>query len=77
MEIDKDQIIADLTDKLKQEKCVKDNEVFVNACYKQAIEKLEVQLNTLAQINDSYAEEIAKLRIKLKKLAVDTFGITK
>jgi hypothetical protein len=77
MEINKDQIIADLTDKLKQEKCVKDNEVFVNASYKQTIEKLEFQLNTLAQINDSYAEEIAKLRIKLKKLAVDTFGITK
>ena len=63
------QIIKQLTDEIGNLKMVRDNEVNVNAAYKQVIKKLEEQIISLGKINDEYATKIAKLKIQLEKNA--------
>ncbi|OUU35586.1 MAG: hypothetical protein CBC16_10705 [Verrucomicrobia bacterium TMED56] len=63
------EIIKQLTDEIGNLKMVRDNEVNVNAAYKQVIKKLEEQIISLGKINDEYATKIAKLKIQLEKNA--------
>jgi hypothetical protein len=65
--MDKDEIIQTLKDKLEMEISVKKNEVQINAEYKQVIEKLEMQIETLIEINEKLFNQIAELRQRLKK----------
>jgi hypothetical protein len=65
--MDKDEIIQTLKDKLEMEISVKKNEVQINAEYKQVIEKLELQIQTLVDINEKLFNQIAELRQKIKK----------
>jgi len=65
--MDKDEIIQVLKEKLEMEISVKKNEVLINAEYKQVIEKLEIQIETLVQINERLFNQIAELRQKIKK----------
>ncbi len=63
------EIIKQLADEIGNLKMVRDNEVNVNAAYKQVIKKLEEQIISLGKINDEYATKIAKLKIQLEKNA--------
>jgi chaperonin cofactor prefoldin len=65
--MDKDEIIKILKDKLEMEISVKKNEVEINAEYKRVIEKLEIQIQTLVDINEKLFNQIAELRQKIKK----------
>ena len=49
---------------------VKKNEVQINAEYKQVIEKLEIQIQTLVDINEKLFNQIAELRQKLKNNSI-------
>ena len=68
--MDKDEIIQILKDKLEMEISVKKNEVQINAEYKQVIEKLEIQIQTLVDINEKLFNQIAELRQKLKNNSI-------
>lgn len=67
------EIIKQLCDEIGNLKTVRDNEVDVNAAYKQVIKKLEEQIISLGKINDEYAIKIAKLKIQLEKNATSSF----
>lgn len=69
-DMDKDEIIQILKDKLEMEISVKKNEVQINAEYKQVIEKLEIQIQTLVDINEKLFNQIAELRQKLKNNSI-------
>jgi len=69
-DMDKDEIIQILKEKLEMEISVKKNEVQINAEYKQVIEKLEIQIQTLVDINEKLFNQIAELRQKLKNNSV-------
>jgi len=66
-------MIKQLCDEIGNLKTVRDNEVNVNAAYKQVIKKLEEQIISLGKINDEYATKIAKLKIQLEKNATSSF----
>lgn len=68
--MDKDEIIQILKEKLEMEISVKKNEVQINAEYKQVIEKLEIQIQTLVDINEKLFNQIAELRQKLKNNSI-------
>jgi hypothetical protein len=65
--MDKDEIIKNLKERLEMETQVKKNEVLINAEYKVVIEKLELQIQTLVEINEKLFSQVAFLRHKLKK----------
>ena len=67
------EMIKQLCDEIGNLKTVRDNEVHVNAAYKQVIKKLEEQIISLGKINDEYATKIAKLKIQLEKNATSSF----
>tara|TARA_R100000455_G_scaffold30064_1_gene20757 strand:- start:264 stop:524 length:261 start_codon:yes stop_codon:yes gene_type:complete len=67
------EMIKQLCDEIGNLKTVRDNEVNVNAAYKQVIKKLEEQIISLGKINDEYATKIAKLKIQLEKNATSSF----
>ena len=69
-DMDKDEIIQILKEKLEMEISVKKNEVQINAEYKQVIEKLEIQIQTLVDINEKLFNQIAELRQKLKNNSI-------
>lgn len=66
--MDKEEIIKDLKEKLEMEIQVKKNEVLINAEYKQVIEKLELQNETLIKINEDFTNKILHLKNQIKKL---------
>jgi len=69
MEI-RDKQIQDLKDRLESEIIVKKNEVLINAEYKIIIEKLEMQVALLNELNDKLYNKIAELRYTVKDLMV-------
>jgi len=52
---------------LEEERQVKINEVKINAEKQKVIEALEMQINTLGEINDRYALKIVELNFIIKK----------
>ena len=64
--MDKDKIIEELKQKIEEEKAVKKSEVLLNKELLERIEKLNLQIETLLDINESFQNKIARLRILLK-----------
>jgi hypothetical protein len=68
--MDKDEIIKNLEEKLQIEIAVKKSEVMLNIELKERIEKHLLHIETLIEINETYANIIGKLRARLKELIV-------
>tara|TARA_R110000823_G_scaffold314120_1_gene442725 strand:+ start:2021 stop:2224 length:204 start_codon:yes stop_codon:yes gene_type:complete len=64
--MDKDKIIEELKQRIEEEQAVKRSEVMRNKELLERIEKLNLQIETLLVINDSFQDKIAKLRSLLK-----------
>ena len=62
------QRIKQLEDQVEMEVSVKKSEVLINADLKDRITKLEIQLESVVNINNQYAEKLAKLQNHLRKL---------
>jgi chaperonin cofactor prefoldin len=62
------QRIKQLEEQVEMEISVKKSEVLINADLKDRITKLEIQLETVVDINNKYAEKLATLQNKLKNL---------
>jgi hypothetical protein len=67
---DKEFLIENLKDKLNQEISVKKSEVILNLELKERIEKYELHIETLLQINEGYSNTIGRLRTRLKELII-------
>jgi hypothetical protein len=63
--------IKELEHQLQMEKMVKKSEVDLNKELLERIEKHQLHIETLININEEYSNTIAKLRTRLKKLIVD------
>ena len=68
MEIDKDKRIKELEEPLEEEKMVKKSEASINRDLKEQIEKKDLHIKTILEINENFSNKIAKLRNMLKKL---------
>lgn len=68
MEIDKDKRIKELEESLEEEKMVKKSEASINRDLKEQIEKKDLHIKTILEINENFSNKIAKLRNMLKKL---------
>jgi len=68
MEIDKDKKIKELEELLEEEKMVKKSEASINRDLKEQIEKKDLHIKTILEINENFSNKIAKLRNMLKKL---------
>ena len=64
--MDKDKIIEELNQRIDEEQMVKKSEVLLNKELLERIEKLNLQIETLLTINDSFQNKIARLRMILK-----------
>jgi len=62
--------IEELESELLMEKMVKKSEVQLNKELRERIEKLELHIETLVEINEKYSDTIGKLRARLKELIV-------
>jgi chaperonin cofactor prefoldin len=62
--------IEELESELLMEKMVKKSEVQLNKELRERIEKLELHIETLIEINEKYSDTIGKLRARLKELIV-------
>jgi hypothetical protein len=62
------QRIKQLEEQVEMEVSVKKSEVLINADLKDRITKLEIQLESVVNINNQYAEKLAKLQNHLRKL---------
>jgi chaperonin cofactor prefoldin len=62
--------IEELESELVMEKMVKKSEVQLNKELHERIEKLELHIETLVEINEKYSNSIGKLRARLKELIV-------
>jgi hypothetical protein len=62
------QRIKQLEEQVEMEIAVKKSEVLINADLKDRITKLEIQLESVVNINNQYAEKLAKLQNHLRKL---------
>ena len=62
------QRIKQLEEQVEMEIAVKKSEVLINADLKDRITKLEIQLQSVVDINNQYAEKLAKLQNYLRKL---------
>mgnify|MGYP003675283765 CR=1 FL=1 len=67
----KDEIIKDLSEKLEMEQQVKKHEVLINASYKETITKLEDQVRCIVQVNERLFVEKAHLKEKIKYLLLN------
>jgi len=67
---EKDQKIIELEEQLNLEIAVKKSEVLLNKELKERIEKLELHIETLIEINENYSNIIGRLRARLKELIV-------
>jgi len=61
-----EKIIKDLKERLEEEISVKKGEVIINQELKILIEKLELQIKLLGEINERLYGEIASLRLEIK-----------
>jgi hypothetical protein len=68
--MDKDQIIKELEEKLQMEVMVKKSEVLLNKELLERVEKHQLHIETLIEINEKYSDTIGKLRARLKELIV-------
>tara|TARA_R110000796_G_scaffold146209_3_gene262896 strand:+ start:624 stop:863 length:240 start_codon:yes stop_codon:yes gene_type:complete len=59
------QIIQDLKDQLEQEQAVKKSEVSMNYDLKCYNKKLEIQIKEISRINESFLDQLVKLRLQL------------
>ena len=66
----KDELIKELQEKLQMEEMVKKSEVYLNQELKERIEKHQLHIETLTEINEQYSNIIGKLRARLKELIV-------
>lgn len=66
--MDKDKIIEELKQKIVEEQMVKKSEAILNHELQERIEKLNLQIETLLKINESFQNKITKLRTLLKKI---------
>jgi len=64
--MDKDKIIEELKQRIDEELSVKKSEVMLNKELLERIEKLNLQIETLLSINETFQNKIAKLRQLLK-----------
>ena len=64
--MDKDKIIEELKKRIDEEQMVKKSEVLLNKELLERIEKLNLQIETLLEINENFQNKIAKLRMILK-----------
>jgi chaperonin cofactor prefoldin len=62
--------IKELKENLEMETMVKRSEVLFNKELHERIEKLELHIETLIEINENYSGIIGKLRARLKELIV-------
>ena len=62
--------IKELRENLEMETMVKRSEVLLNKELHERIEKLELHIETLIEINEKYSNTIGKLRFRLKELIV-------
>lgn len=62
------QRIKQLEEQLEMETAVKKSEVGMNADLKEIITKLEIQLQSVVDINNQYAQKLAKLQNQLRKI---------
>jgi len=62
--------IKELRENLEMETMVKRSEVLLNKELHERIEKLELHIETLIEINEKYSDTIGKLRARLKELIV-------
>jgi len=67
-EYQQQQRIKQLEEQVEMEIAVKKSEVLINADLKDRITKLEIQLESVVNINNQYAEKLAKLQNHLRKL---------
>jgi chaperonin cofactor prefoldin len=65
---DKDKKIKELEDKLSEEIAVKKSEVILNKELLEKIEKQNLHINTLQEINEDYSNKIAKLKVIINKI---------
>jgi hypothetical protein len=66
----KDKIIEDLKKRLEEEIAVKKSETMINAELKVLIDKLEMQVQLLNEINERAYKDIAELRFRAKQLSI-------
>jgi hypothetical protein len=64
----KDKLIEELNQKIQEEQMVKKSEVLLNLELLERIEKLNIQIETLLEINEKFQNKIAKLRLHLKNI---------
>jgi chaperonin cofactor prefoldin len=62
--------IKELRENLEMETMVKRSEVLLNKELHERIEKLELHIETLIEINEKYSDTIGKLRFRLKEFIV-------
>ncbi len=64
----KDEIIKDLQEKLEMERTVKMSEVDTNADYKKHIINLEIRIEALGKLNNTFVDKITELKDIIAKL---------
>jgi hypothetical protein len=62
--------IKELEEQLQMEISVKKSEVLLNKELQERIEKHQLHIETLIEINEKYSDTIGKLRARLKELIV-------
>ena len=65
-----EQRIKELEEQLQMEISVKKSEVLLNKELQERIEKHQLHIETLIEINEKYSDTIGKLRARLKELIV-------
>jgi hypothetical protein len=65
-----EQRIKELEEQLEMEISVKKSEVMLNKELQERIEKHQLHIETLIEINEKYSDTIGKLRARLKELIV-------
>jgi len=66
-DLEKDNKIKELEEFLEMERMVKKSEVLINQELKEQIEKKDLHIKTLLEINDKFFDKIIDLKIKFKK----------
>ena len=67
-DLDKDNKIKELEERLQIEIMVKASETLINQELKEQIEKKDFHIKTLTELNDKFFNKIIELRLKLKRL---------
>jgi hypothetical protein len=66
-DFDKDNKIKELEEILEMERMVRKSEVLINQELKEQIEKKDLHIKTLLEVNDKFYDKIIDLKIKFKK----------